>query len=99
MQNHLSSCVTNGLDFAADRRVGGIIDEILSEKKFLLLLQDCTTACPELITGSQVRSSTGTRAAILGHPQDACECWHHQICPGSSLARALEGSRVLAAGV
>lgn len=93
MQNHLSSYGTNGLDFAADRRVGGIIDEILSEKKFLLLLQGCTAACPDLITGTQVRSSTGSRTAVLGHPQDAHECWHQQICSGSSLAQAVEGSR------
>ncbi|KAF4790357.1 Ubiquitin-conjugating enzyme E2 L3 [Turdus rufiventris] len=53
MQSHLPSCVTNGLDFVADRRVRGTIDEILSEKKFLLLLQDWTTACPDLVTGTQ----------------------------------------------
>lgn len=72
-------------------------DGILSEKKFLLLFQDWTTACPDLVTGTQVRSSTGSVPAVLGHPRDAHECWHHQICSGSSLARALEGSRVLAA--
>lgn len=74
MQNHLPNYVTNGLDFAADRRVRGIIDEILSEKKFLLLLQDCTAACPDSVSSTQVRSSPGSTTAALAHAQDAQEC-------------------------
>lgn len=43
MQNHSAELSrTNGLGLVANRKVRGII-EILSERKFLLLLQDYTT--------------------------------------------------------